>query len=168
MWQFAGFNEDGSKLWASAPNVFACSCASQYIWPISATSRVVSLETVNCIVRIRGGCADYEPVSFDILLEALVFASDWPLTRTAHITKGTVGDVYGCPVTVGSPFGVAMCSSSGLILAGSVLELDLPNPERYKKGMQTLSVLVIGFYCAKRKWCEEGAVFHVSLLLQIQ
>ena len=112
-------------------------------------------------MRIRGGCADYEPIAYDILMEALVLASDWPLTPTTTMARGTVGEIYGCPVTVGSPFGVAMWTSTGLILAGTVLEFDLPNPEKYKRVMYTVSVLVIGFYCAKRKWFDQGAVFHV-------
>ena len=62
----------------------------------------------------------------------------------------------------GSPFAVAMKTSSAVIVAGSSLDVVLENPELYMKGKDKLSVLVIGFYCARKATKADAAVFHVS------
>ena len=114
------------------------------------------LGVVDSKVRIRGSCGEYEERVVLIPVEAIVFASDWPLSSNLSALT-----VYGCPVTKGSPFGVAMRSAAGLLVAGTILEVELPDPGKYKRGKETLSVLVVGLYSAKGRWNEEGAIYHV-------
>ena len=79
-------------------------------------------------------------------VESLVSSCDWVLSR--H-TNGLT--IRGCPVTIGSPLAVAVKTAGTLVfVAGSALELEMKNPERYKSGKGRLSVLLIGFYCSKK------------------
>ena len=106
---------------------------------------------------------DFDVASQMIPVEALVSACDWVLSR--H-TNGLT--IRGCPVTsgFGSPLAVAVKTAGTLaFVAGSALELELQNPERYKSGKGRLSVLIVGFYCSKKKYDSESAVFHVSYYL---
>ena len=105
---------------------------------------------------------EFDVGSQELPVQSLVAACDWVLAR--HASGLTI---RGCPISAGfgSPLAVAVKTASSarsVFVAGSALELDLPNPERYKSGKQKLSVLVIGFYCSKKKYDAEGAVYHVS------
>ena len=51
---------------------------------------------------------------------------------------------------------------TSVFVAGSVLESALPFPEKYKKGKEKVSMLILGFYCVKKGWSDKGAVFHDS------
>ena len=119
--------------------------------------------SVLCRVRrVNGGMNDYDVASEMISVQSLVHACDCVI---AEHSDGLT--IRGCPVPDGngSPLAVAMKTSTNvLFVAGSALEMDLPNSERYKSGKSKVSVLIIGFYCSKKKYYEEGAVFHVSSL----
>ena len=145
-----------SRKWCDAPYGIACKCTSQFNWPEKATS-IAELGSVEVEMRISGGFNTYNIVK-SVLLERLVLASDWILSRHANGLT-----VRGCPVSIGSPLAVGVqASSSAIFFAGSVMEMELPKPELYKRGKGKVSVLVIGFYCSKKKYDLPGAVYHVS------
>ena len=128
--------------------------------PVGATNSK-DLGFICCKVRRAGGLKDFDVPSQLIPVEALVSACDWILARHANGLT-----IRGCPVSIGSPLAVAVKTAGPMaFVAGSALELDLPNPERYKSGKAKLSVLILGFYCSKKKYDSEGAVFHVSYTL---
>ena len=95
-----------------------------------------------------------------ICLESLVLASEWILTK--HASGLTV---RGSPVcrSLGSPLAVILeTPASTVFVSGAAMEAELVNPERYKRGKERVSVLIVGFYCTKKYFASEGACFHVS------
>ena len=42
------------------------------------------------------------------------------------------------------------------------MEVELDNPTEYKRGKEKLSVLIVGYFCSKKKPHEDGAGFQVS------
>ena len=53
--------------------------------------------------------------------------------------------------------------SSTVFVSGAAMEVELVHPERYKRGKERVSVLIVGFYCTKKFFASEGACFHVIL-----
>ena len=148
-----------TKKWTSTPHGLACECALAFTWPPNATT-VREVGPVFCNVRKVGGMNEFGDVGQWLDIGCLVFSCDWILSR--HSNGLTI---RGCPVSSlsGSPLAVAVRTPTPVaFMAGSALELDLPNPELYKSGKSKLSVLIIGFYCSKKHYIDDGAVFHVS------
>ena len=146
-----------SNTYCDPPHGLACRCTVAFIWPSTACSNA-DLGLIEVEMRTIGGFDVYNIEKVMVLVERLVLASDWILAR--HVSGLTV---RGCPVSIGSPLAVGVqASSSALFFAGSVLERDLASSELYKRGKSKVSVLVIGFFCCKKKYDSPGAVFHVS------
>ena len=147
-----------------APYGFACQAILDYTWP-EDSSCLGQLGSVLCKVRTKGGILDFDVTSQWILLESLVLACDWVLAR--HSSGLTI---RGCPVPegFGSPLAVAVKTpASRIFMAGSVMELELKNSGDYKRGKEKISVLIVGYYCSKKKAHEEGAGFQVSPLITL-
>ena len=146
-------------MWSCAPHGFGCYCVEPFDWPTDcATVEDLAELVVLCRVRKAGGFEDHGLEDVKLPIVALVLASEWVLTQDdAPVVIG------GCPVTRGSPFGVIAQTSLGAFVAGSILEIDIPEPERYKRGKGVISVLIAGFYCAKKQWISKGATWHVSV-----
>ena len=136
----------------------ACICVSAYTAPaIETVKSVEDMGSVSCALRTAGGIVTFN-VNVMVPVGALVFACDWLLVDTAGQT------IRGCPVPRGngSPFGVALKTTAGVILmAGASLEISFPNPERYLRSRDKISALVLGFYCTKRPCEMKGGVYHV-------
>ena len=152
----------GRKMFSLTPCGYACVCAQEWVWPIGSTSGI-GLGCVTCKVRWEsGGINDFDDGLYNIPVEHLVFASDWVISDPGTASHS----VRGCPVGEkhGSPLGVALRIGSRLLVAGNCLELALVNPEKYKRGKTKISLLVIGFYCCKKAFAKEGAIYHVRTL----
>ena len=149
------------KLFSLTPCGYACICAQEWIWPAGSTSSV-DLGCVICKVRWEaGGIDDFDEDLHFVPVEHLVFASDWVVSDPGTVTHS----VRGCPVgdKFGSPLAVALRMGTRLLVAGNCLELTLANPEKYKRGKTKISLLVIGFYCCKKAFAKEGAIYHVRI-----
>ena len=146
------------RQWSNPPHGHACEVLEPYSWPENA--RVgADLGLVVCAMRTVGGINCFNIKRVAIPLEGLVFACDWVLsTLSKDLT------IRGTPVPEGSgsPLAVAMKTSSGVMVAGSSLDVVLGNRKLYMRGKEKLSVLVIGFYCARKATKVDAAVFHVS------
>ena len=152
--------DETTKRWTDPPYGVACQSQTDFVWP-SVSTKSGDLGSIPCAMRGNGGINSYGEVE-QVPVEALVLASEWILGT--HITGLTV---RGAPVQrgAGSPLGVIVqTSSAAVFIAGSAMEMDLPNPERYKKGKEKVSVLIIGFYCSRKFFSDDGAIFHVSLV----
>ena len=109
-------------------------------------------------MRTKGGINCFNIKRVALPLEGLVFSCDWVLSSlTQDLT------IRGSPVPegCGSPLALAMKTSSTVMVAGSSLDVVLENPELYMRGKEKLSVLVIGFYCARKATKADAAVYHV-------
>ena len=117
-------------LWTDSPHGYGCYSTENWVWPVDAEAiEDLADAKVECKIRTVGGCEDHGSENVRIPVVALVFASDWMLTQgEANVSVG------GCPVTKGSPLGVILRNSTGVFVAGSILEIDLPEPEKYKRG----------------------------------
>ena len=150
-----------TKMWTNPPYGVTCKCVEDFVWPSAATS-LDELGSVKCEIRGKDGLNEYNKPCQLVPVESLVLASEWILVKHANGLT-----VRGCPVAiggVGSPLAVIVETPNlKVFVSGSVMEMELLNPERYKKGKERVSVLIVGFYCTKRLLAD-GACYHVSVL----
>ena len=148
--------DKASGHWTVSPHGLACVTIGAFAWPLHATCGA-DLGHITCDLRTRGGIATYDIKRVTLPVQALVFSSDWILSSMALDTT-----VRGSPVPEGSPLGEVLKTPTMLLSAGSSLDAVATNPERYLKGKEKISVLVIGFYCARKATKHDAAVYHVS------
>ena len=144
-------------MWSEPPNGMACMCIEAYTWPNDATASS-QVGSVVCSLRTGGGVGNYNVTRVRIPVTGLVLPCDWVLC-TSNNSDLTI---RGSPVEVGSPLAVVFKTTSSVFISGSAIEIDLGQPELYFRGKSKLSMLVIGFYCSKKKNATDAAIYHVS------